>query len=278
MSSADKWATISLAADYVRSKIGGCTPEIGIVLGSGLGQLAEEVGDAVCIPYTEIPGFPRATAIGHKGNLICGNFGGRCIFAMQGRFHYYEGYGMDTVTLPIRVMIALGIKVLVVSCAVGAVNKNYSAGDIMVITDHMTSLPNPLIGPNLAEQGPRFPDMTCAYDRDLIRALHTAADELGYPLHNGVLFSCSGPCYETPAEYEFFRRIGADVVGMSTTPEVIVARHAGIRVAGMAVITDVAHTQEDEYITDGEEIVRIADEASHKMTAILRSALSKEKL
>ena len=266
----ERWDLIRDAADYVRSRIGNRCPDAGIVLGSGLGNLADEIEDAVCIPYPEIPGFPKATAIGHKGNLICGRFGGRCIFAMQGRFHYYEGY---PITLPIRVMIALGIRTLVVSCAVGAVNRGFRVGDLMVINDHISTLPNPLIGPNVAEQGPRFPDMTCAYDRTLVSLLHSTAEKLGYALRDGVLYTCSGPCYETPAEYEYIRRIGADVVGMSTTPEVIVARHAGIRVAGMSVITDVAHSQEDNYITDGDEIVRIADEASHKMTAILRAAL-----
>lgn len=275
MSAEEKVTGIEQAAIYIRGLIGGRQPQVGIVLGSGLGNIADEIIDAVCIPYKDIPGFPVSTAIGHKGNLICGSFAGKCVLAMQGRFHYYEGYSMDQVVLPIRVMAVLGIKILVVSNAVGAVNPSFHPGDIMVINDHINTIPNPLVGPNLAPLGPRFPDMTCAYDRELAGLLHDSAGSLGISLRDGVLYTCTGPCYETPAEYEFIRRIGGDVVGMSTTYEVIVARHAGMRVLGMSIITDVAHTQEDDYVTDGEEIVRIADEASHKMTGILRTALDR---
>jgi len=275
MTAAERMNAVKTAADFVRGRLGGRKPEIGVVLGSGLGNVADEIEDAVCIPYAEIPGFPISTAIGHKGNFICGKLEGKCVLAMQGRFHYYEGYTLDKIVMPIRVMAVLGVSILVVSNAVGGVNRSFKQGDIMVINDHINTIPNPLIGPNMPELGTRFPDMTCAYDRELVALLHQVASELGYELRDGVLYTCSGPCYETPAEYEYIRRIGGDVVGMSTTYEVITARHAGMRVMGMSVITDVAHEQTDDYETDGEEIVRIADEASHKMTAILKGAFRK---
>ena len=271
--SEEKMSAVKRAAAYVMERLDGRVPEIGIVLGSGLGGVADEITDAVTIAYADIPGFPVSTAIGHKGNFICGSLEGRCVLAMQGRFHYYEGYDMDKVVIPIRVMAVLGIRLLIVSNAVGAVNLDYAPGDIMVIRDHINGIPNPLIGPNLNELGPRFPDMTCAYDTELAELLHEVAANQGITLRDGVLYTCSGPSYETPAEYEFIRRIGGDVVGMSTTYEVIVARQAGMRVMGMSVITDVAHEQTDDYVTDGEEIVRIADEASHKMTGLLREVL-----
>ena len=261
--------TIYNAADAVRSRLKGRIPVAGIVLGSGLGKLADVIQDPVTVPYRDIPGFPVSTAIGHKGNFIVGTLGGKCVIAMQGRIHCYEGYPMYQVTLPIRVMKVLGIRYLFVSNAAGGTNRSSKVGDLRRIRDHINLLPNPLIGPNLDDFGPRFPDMTRPYDPALIRKAEEIAAEEGISLQKGVYVACTGPSYETPAEYKYFRSIGADAVGMSTTPEVIVARHSGIPVFGMSVITDVAHATEDEdYVTDGEAIVKAADAAADKMTRL----------
>lgn len=257
------------SAEFIRSWLDGRSPEVGVILGSGLGDLGDSLEGRIVLPYTEIPGFPRATATGHKGNLICGRLNGREILAMQGRFHYYEGYPMDVITFPERVMAAIGIKFLFVSCAVGGVTGKFHIGDLMLIKDHISFLPNPLIGPNMDEFGPRFLDMTCAYDAGMQKLAREAACEEGITLEQGILCVCTGPCYETPAEYEFFRRIGAEAVGMSTVPEVVVARHCGIRVLGLAVITDEAHNLTDAYTTDSEEIIRVAKEAGEKMGRLI---------
>ena len=198
---------IHQAADYIRGIISpkGLEPKVGIILGSGLGRLTDEIIDPVSIPYKEIPGFPVSTAIGHKGNFMVGTLGGKTVIAMQGRIHYYEGYEMDTVTLPIRVMKVLGIEYLFVSNAAGGVNSSYHTGDLMIITDHINQIPNPLIGPNLDEFGPRFPDMTCAYDLELIDRAQQIATEMGVRYHKGVYFGNPGPTYETPAEVRFYR-------------------------------------------------------------------------
>ena len=267
--------TIHLAADLVKSRLGGRQPLVGIILGSGLGKLADEIQDPIVIPYKEIPGFPVSTAIGHKGNFIVGTLSGKTVIAMQGRIHYYEGYGMNMSVLPTRVMVCLGIKYLFVSNAAGGTNLAYKVGDLMIIKDHINMLPNPLIGPNLDEFGPRFPDMTRPYDPALIRQAVKIAAEEGISLQRGVYIAVTGPCYETPAEYRFFRNIGADAGGMSTTPEVIVARHSNIPVFGMSVITDVARaTDDDDYVTDGEAIVKAADAAADKMTVIFKRMIA----
>lgn len=264
------------AADCLRDLLGERQPEIGIVLGSGLGKLADQILDPLVIPYKKVPGFPVSTAIGHKGNFIVGKLGGKCVIAMQGRIHYYEGYEIQLSTLPIRVMKLLGIRYLFVSNAAGGTNLDYHVGDLMIIRDHINLLPNPLIGPNLDEFGPRFPDMTRPYDPALIHLAEEIAREEGIFLQKGVYVACSGPSYETPAEYRYFRLIGADAVGMSTTPEVIVARHSEIPVFGMSVITDVAHATEDEnYVTDGEAIVKAADAAADKMTFLFKRILQR---
>lgn len=260
---------IHKAADYVSAKIGDMKPVVGIVLGSGLGKLADKIEDPVVIPYKEIPGFPVPTAVGHKGNLIIGTLGGKTVIAMQGRFHYYEGNTMDVVTLPIRVMKVLGIKYLFVSNAAGGVNFDFHVGDLMIITDHINHLPNPLVGPNLEEFGPRFPDMTRPYDRKLMAKAQAIAEEMGIEVRKGVYFAGTGPSYETPAEYKYFRLIGADAVGMSTIPEVIVARHSDIAVFGMSVITNEAHDDYGEdYVNDGDDVVNAADAAADKMTVL----------
>ena len=263
------------AADYVASRLNGHKPMVGIVLGSGLGKLAEKIEDKIVIPYKEIPGFPVSTAIGHKGNFIAGYLGGKPVIAMQGRFHYYEGYTMELVTLPIRVMKVLGIQYLFVSNAAGGVNFDFKVGDLMVITDHISHLPNPLIGPNMPEFGPRFPDMTRPYDLDLRKKAFEIAADLGITLKQGVYFAGTGPSYETPAEYKYFRLIGGDAVGMSTIPEVIVARHSDIPVFGMSVITNEAHDDyAEDYVNDGDDVVVAADSAADRMTTLFTELIA----
>ena len=262
---------IHAASDYLAERLEGRKPVVGVVLGSGLGKLADEIQDPLVIPYKDIPGFPVSTAIGHKGNFIVGTLGGKTVIAMQGRIHYYEGYTMDQVVLPIRVMIKTGVQYLFVSNAAGGTNLSYHVGDLMIIRDHINMIPNPLIGPNLDEFGPRFPDMTRPYEPGLIRMAEQIAEEEGIALQKGVYVAVTGPCYETPAEYRFFRLIGGDAVGMSTVPEVIVARHSSIPVFGMSVITDVAHaTDDEEYVTDGNVIVAAANAAADRMTVIFK--------
>ena len=264
------------AADCLRVFLGDRQPEIGIVLGSGLGKLADQIKDPLVIPYKEIPGFPVSTAIGHKGNFIVGKLGGKCVIAMQGRIHYYEGYGMDLVVLPVRVMISMGIRKLFVSNAVGGVNYDLHVGDLMVIKDHINLLPNPLIGPNLDKLGPRFPDMTRPYDPALIKLAEAVAADQGVVLKKGVYVGGTGPSYETPAEYKYFRLIGGDAVGMSTVPEVIAARHAGVPVFGISVITNEAHDDyAEDYVNDGHDVVVAADAAADRMTALIREMIER---
>ena len=267
----DTLRAIHAASDALVERMEGRKPEIGIVLGSGLGMLADQIENPLVIPYSDLPGFPVSTAIGHKGNFIVGTLGGKCVIAMQGRIHYYEGYPMHLVVLPIRVMIRIGIQYLFVSNAAGGTNLSFHVGDLMIIRDHINLIPNPLIGPNLDEFGPRFPDMTRPYDPGLILKAEEIAAWEGISLQKGVYVAVTGPCYETPAEYRYFRNIGADAVGMSTVPEVIVARHSSIPVFGMSVITDVAHATDDEdYVTDGEAIVEAANAAADRMTVIFK--------
>ena len=257
------------AADYVAAKLGGRKPFAGIVLGSGLGKLADKIENSITIPYKDIPGFPVSTAVGHKGNFIAGELGGKFVLAMQGRFHYYEGYTMELVTLPIRVMKVLGIQYLFVSNAAGGVNFDFKVGDLMVINDHINHLPNPLVGPNMPEFGPRFPDMTRPYDKELRRRAFEIAARHCIELKSGVYFAGTGPSYETPAEYKYFRLIGADAVGMSTIPEVIVARQSDIPVFGMSVITNEAHDDyAEDYLNDADDVVHAADAAADKMTVL----------
>lgn len=264
------------SAEYIKALAGGRVPEVGIVLGSGLGRLADSIGDAVTIPYRDIPGFPLSTAAGHKGNFIIGQLGGKCVIAMQGRFHYYEGYDMEKLSLSIRTMNILGIRYLFVSNAAGSCNPDIKRGDLMVIRDHINTLPNPLIGPNMNEMGTRFPDMTCAYDAELRDAAFGVAAEMGINLKQGVYFATSGPSYETPAEVRFFRTVGADAIGMSTVPEVIVARHCGIRVFGVSVITNESNTDNiATNLNDGDDVVREADIAAVKMTELFTRIISR---
>lgn len=260
---------IYTAAEYVKNQLNGRVPLAGIVLGSGLGKLADKIQNPTVIPYKDIPGFPVSTAIGHKGNFIAGELGGKFVIAMQGRIHYYEGYPMELVTLPIRVMKVLGISYLFVSNAAGGINFDFRVGDLMIIKDHINLLPNPLIGKNLDDFGPRFPDMTHPYDAKLIAKAKEIAADANIEFREGVYIAGTGPSYETPAEWHFFRTIGADAVGMSTVPEVIVARHSEIPVFGMSVITNAAQVEFDaDYKNDGDDVVKAADLAADKMTLI----------
>ena len=267
---------IKTAAEYISAKLNGRKPFAGIILGSGLGKLADKIENQIIIPYKNIPGFPVSTAMGHKGNFIAGELGGKFVVAMQGRFHYYEGYSLELVTLPVRVMKVLGIQYLFVSNAAGGVNFDFKVGDLMVITDHINHLPNPLIGPNMEEFGPRFPDMTRPYDPKIRKMAFEIAAGLGYSLKSGVYFASTGPTYETPAEYKYYRLIGADAVGMSTIPEVIVARHSDIPVFGMSVITNEAHDDyAEDYVNDGDDVVKAADAAADRMTAIFTELIER---
>ena len=261
--------TYQVAADYIRQQTGGYAPVAGIVLGSGLGRLADRIENPVVIPYRDIPGFPVSTAVGHKGNFIIGRLGGKTVIAMQGRFHYYEGYPMELVTIGVRTMAVLGVKFLFVSNAAGACNPDFRVGDLVIIRDHISMFPNPLIGPNLDEMGPRFPDMTCAYDLELQQLALDCAAQLGFEPRKGVYFGSTGPTYETPAEVRFYRTVGADLLGMSTVPEVIVARHCGLRVFGMSVVTNCANFDNVQgKANDGDDVVKQADAAAERMTTL----------
>ena len=249
------------------------TPETAIILGSGLGKLVEEITDSYEISYKDIPNFPISTVEGHQGRLIFGKLAGKDIMAMQGRFHYYEGYTMKEVTFPIRVMHELGIKTLFVSNAAGGTNPSFEIGDLMIITDHINFFPeHPLRGKNI-EYGPRFPDMSQAYDRKLIARAKEIASTLNITVREGIYLGTQGPTYETPAEYRMFSRWGADAVGMSTVPEVIVANHCGIKVFGISVITDLGIEGKIVEVTH-EEVQQAADAAQPRMTAIMKELIN----
>ncbi len=249
-------------------------PKTAIILGTGLGSLANEITEKYEIRYEEIPNFPVSTVEGHSGKLIFGKLGNKDIMAMQGRFHYYEGYSMKEVTFPVRVMHELGIETLFVSNASGGTNPNFEIGDLMIIKDHINYFPeHPLRGKNIP-YGPRFPDMSEAYDKELIRKAKEIAKEKGIGIQEGVYVGTQGPTFETPAEYKLFRIFGADAVGMSTVPEVIVANHCGIKVFGISVITDLGVEGKIVEVTH-EEVQKAADEAQPKMTTIMRELINR---
>lgn len=260
------------ALAFVKSKMP-FVPDAGIILGSGLGSLGEEIDIDTEISYSDIPDFPRSTVEGHKGTLAFGRFGGKKVVAMRGRFHYYEGYTMDQVVAPVRIMGLIGVKRLMVSNACGGVNPDFEIGDLMVISDHINLFPtNPLMGPNNDDWGPRFPDMSKAYSKKLIALAEKTAAAQGTRLRKGVYAGLSGPCLETPAEYKYVRVIGADAVGMSTVPEVIAANHMGMECFGMSVITDLG--VEGRIVeTTHEDVVRAAGEASKKMVPLFRGII-----
>lgn len=265
---------IQEAAAFLRSRLTK-KPNIGIILGTGLGGLAKDIDQAVEIPYADIPHFPRSTVESHKGQLICGNLAGKAVVAMEGRVHFYEGYTIQQVTFPVRVMKALGCETLLVSNASGGLNPQFSKGDIMLIEDHINLLgDNPLIGPNDDRLGIRFPDMCHAYDREWLKIARDVARSERIPTQQGVFVAMSGPNLETRAEYRFLRTIGADAVGMSTVPEVIVAAHAKLRTLGFSVITDMCLPDALEPVSLT-EIIATANEASERLRVLVRKVVER---
>lgn len=267
-------ARLSAAVAAIRARTA-VVPEVAIILGTGLGGLADEIEVETAIPYDEIPNFPLSTVETHTGRLLIGWLGGRSVAAMQGRFHHYEGYSLQEVTFPVRVLRLLGAETLLVSNAAGGMNPLWDPGDLVLLDDHINLLgENPLTGPNLDELGPRFPDMSEPYDRELQWLAEDSALELGIPLRRGVYVAVAGPNLETRAEYRMLRGLGADVVGMSTVPEVIVARHAGMRVLGVSIITDACLPDALEPV-DIQTIIRTANEAEPKLTRLFRTVMER---
>ncbi|MBD5329954.1 MAG: purine-nucleoside phosphorylase [Bacteroides sp.] len=265
---------IEETAEFIRERVGRM-PDTAIILGTGLGDLVNQIDIKRVLDYTDIPNFPVSTVEGHSGRLIFGDLGGKYVMAMQGRFHYYEGYDMKEVTFPVRVMKAIGVDKLFVSNAAGGMNKEFIVGDVMIITDHINLFPeNPLRGRNYPELGPRFPAMTEAYSGVLINMADSIASDLGIRLMHGVYVGTAGPTFETPAEYEYFRIIGGDAVGMSTVPEVIVANHAGMSVFGISVITDLGGKDIKEVPTH-EEVQKAAIKAQPVMTALITEMMTR---
>ncbi len=266
------------AADFIKSKTN-LRPKIALTLGSGMGPLGDEIENATKIPYSDIPHFARSTVKGHAGQLIIGTLHGHIVLAMQGRYHFYEGHSMQTITFPIRVMKLLGIEIFIVTNAAGGLNPNFSVGDLMLITDHINftgmSGHNPLRGENLDEFGPRFPDMSTPYDLELQAIAKSVAEKAGFTLQEGVYVSLSGPTFETPAEIRFLKIIGGNAVGMSTAPEVVIARHSGIRVLGISGITNVAitDTTSDEE-TSHEEVLEASHLIAGKLIELVKGVLA----
>ena len=262
------------SAAYISRFLEGEKYRIGIILGTGLGELGKSIEIKHTIPYAGIPHFPVSTVQGHKGNLLIGKFGGKNVIAMQGRFHFYEGYSMKEVTFPVRVMRELGIKTLFVSNASGGTNADFEIGDLMIITDHINYFPeHPLRGKNIP-YGPRFPDMSEAYNKELIRKAKEIAKEKGIKVQQGVYIGTQGPTFETPSEYKLFHILGADAVGMSTVPEVIVANHCGLKVCGISVVTYLGVEGKIVEVSH-EEVQKAADAAQPKMTTIMRELINR---
>ncbi len=257
-------------------KVWDAPPRVGIILGTGLGGLAEHIEVQAALDYADIPHFPISTAIGHRGRLVCGLLAKTPVIAMEGRFHAYEGYPLQQITLPVRVMKALGIQLLIVTNACGGLNPNFASGDIMLIEDHINLMGvNPLIGVNDEQLGPRFPDMSCPYDAALIRRGLELARKNDIVAHQGVFVAVMGPNLETRAEYRFLRMIGADVVGMSTVPEVIVARHAGLRVAAFSIISDMCLPDALKAV-DVQEIIAVANNAGPRLRTLITGIVGDE--
>ncbi|MFN4986308.1 MAG: purine-nucleoside phosphorylase [Ignavibacteria bacterium] len=264
--------SIQESADFLRKQCN-LQPTVGVVLGTGLGSLAEQLDIVLSIPYSDIPHFPTSTVESHSGRLLFGRLNGVDMVVMQGRFHVYEGYTLQQITLPVRVMKLLGVQTLVVSNACGGMNPMYRRGDIMLIDDHINLLgDNPLIGPNLDQLGPRFPDMSEPYSRRLLDLAESTALELGIKVYRGVYVAVTGPCMETRAEYRFLRGIGADVVGMSTVPECIVARHMGMQVLGVSIVTDECFPDSLQPVSL-EHVLEAAAMAEPKMTSLITHVL-----
>ncbi len=268
---------IDRAVSVVRARVS-LAPQVAIILGSGLGALAGEVRADAVVPYAEIPGFPRSTVEGHAGNLLIGRLEGRAVAVMQGRAHFYEGYSLADVVFPVRVIRALGARVLLVSNAAGGINRLWSSGDLMIIADHINFMgSNPLMGPNDPDLGPRFPDMSQAYEPDLIALAERAALAEGIAIRKGVYAGVHGPSYETPAELRMLRGWGADAVGMSTVPEVIAARHMGMRVLGITAITDMATGEQIKTVTH-EDVMAVAREIEPKFIRLVKRIVREMKL
>jgi purine-nucleoside phosphorylase len=266
---------IEFSTKKILEKTRNFKPETGIILGTGLGGLVKEILVEFVLPYAEVPHFPASTVEGHSGKLIFGELSGKKVVVMQGRFHYYEGYSMKQIAFPVRVMKALGIKNLCVSNACGGMNPEFSVGELMIIIDHINLFPdNPLIGQNLEQLGPRFPDMGEVYDKTFIQTAKQIAQEHRIKVNEGVYAGLTGPCFETPAEYRYLRRIGADVVGMSTVPEVIVAKHAGLRVFGISIVTDLGVEGQVQKVTH-EEVQMVAAQQEPKMTLLLKELVKR---
>lgn len=263
---------ISEAVAYIR-KFTDFTPEFGLILGSGLGGIADKIENTISIDYHDIPNFPVSTVCGHKGCLVMGKLEGKNVVCMQGRFHFYEGYSMKQVAFPVYVMQALGVKKLFVTNAAGGINNSFSPGDLMLISDHINLMgTNPLIGKNDDEIGPRFPSMTEAYDADLMHFAKKAASNLSIELKTGVYAALSGPSYETPAEIKFLRTIGADAVGMSTVPEVIAANHCGLKVLGISCITNMASGTTGKPLSHS-EVMNITKLVGERFKTLLKSII-----
>lgn len=257
------------------SKLTGSEPVVGIILGTGLGGLVGEIETDHEVKYEDIPNFPVSTVKGHSGKLIFGKLGGKQVMAMQGRFHFYEGYDMKELTFPVRVMRAMGVENLIVSNACGGVNPDFEIGDLMILDDHVNLFPtNPLMGHNYEELGPRFPDMIEPYDHEFIKIAHEVAGELGIKVQQGSYAGLSGPCLETPAEYAYIRNIGADAVGMSTVPEVIVGIHGGMRCFAMSVITDLGVPGKQVKVTH-EDVIEVANASEPKMSGIVKELIAR---
>ena len=263
---------IENAFSHIRGKTN-AAPTVGLILGSGLGGFADDLKDKLYVPFEEIPEFPLSTVAGHKGAFVFGTFDGISVVALQGRLHYYEGYTPQEITMPVRIMKKLGVETLILTNAAGGINVDFSAGALMLIKDHIIySGVNPLIGPNLEEFGPRFPDVSDIYTKDLRDKLKEAAKQEGVTLHEGVYINVSGPSYETAAEIRFFRTIGADAVGMSTAPEAVVARHSGMKVIGMSCITNMATGVLDEKLSH-EDVINVANRVQADFTKLLCAAI-----
>jgi purine-nucleoside phosphorylase len=266
---------IDQAADTIRKRISQ-RPRVGLILGSGLNSLADSVQNPEIIPYGELPHWPVSTVQGHSGQLVIGELEGQPVFVMQGRIHFYEGYSMSQITLPVRVMLRLGLEMMFVTNAAGGVNPEFVPGDVMLITDNLNLIgmmgANPLMGPNIDELGPRFPDMSQAYDRQLMATARQVASQENIPLREGVYCALSGPSFEGPADLRFLRLAGADAVGMSTAPEVIVARHGGLRVLGFSGISNKANL-DGSTVTTHEEVMEAGKIITPKMEKIIRGVL-----
>ena len=268
------WDKVQETVNYIKGRID-FTPEFGVILGSGLGGFTEEITIEYVLPYDEIPNFPVSTVQGHKGALVFGTIGTKKVVAMQGRFHFYEGYSMKEVTFPVRVMKYLGIEKLIVSNASGGVNPNYKVGSIVIIKDHINFMPeHPLRGKNDERFGPRFVNMSQPYSVEMIAKAKTIAEELSIEVHDGIYFGLQGPTFETLSEYRMVKILGADCVGMSTVPEVIVANHCGIKVFGISVITDLGVEGKIVEVSH-EEVQKAADAAQPKMTTIMRELINR---